>query len=780
MKKLLTILMVLSVSFSFAQKNNYNIGILLDNRTEEMNPLLLKLQSQIEAVVGEDAIINFSEDRILVNGYDLKKAKEDYTSLINNDTDIILAFGIITNEIVSKQKVHNKPTILFGAINRDFSEIDFTKATSGINNFTYLVESESYQEDFLKFKELTNYKKLGIVIEDHIAEILPLKETFDREFETIDADYKLITFKTIADITSNLEDIDAVYLASGFFLKESEVELLAQTFINRRLPSFTNNSIQQVKSGIMATNQPEDNFDQFMRRVALTVEGYVNGEPLSDMPVFIDYSSRLTLNFNTAELIGVPIKYSLINDTDFVGDFKKNAISEREYNLVQVIDQVLNQNLSLRTVEKDVVLSEQDVKLAKSNYLPSVTAAANGTYTDPDLAEVSNGQNPEFQTAGNITLQQTVFSEAANANIAIQKKLQKAQQESFNAEALNTIFNASNAYFNVLILKANLQIQARNLDLTRRNLQIADQNFKAGESGKSDLLRFRSQMAQNTQSLVEAINQFEQSLIVLNQLLNNPLDMEIGIEDVDLTGELLKGYNYDEFINILDDPALREPFIAFLIQESKTNAPELKALNYNLEATNRNIKLNSAGRFLPTIALQGQYSKVFDRSGVGSTAPPGTSFLDSNYNVALNVSIPILNSNQTNINRQTAMIQKDQLSINKENTELNIAANIRAGVLDVINQISNIELSKVSEDTANEALELTQASYSSGAVNIVQLIDAQNNYLNAQIASVSAVYNYMINALQLERYLGYYFLLNSEADNEKFNQRFMEFLNNRN
>ena len=50
-------------------------------------------------------------------------------------------------------------------------------------------------------------------------------------------------------------------------------------------------------------------------------------------------------------------------------------------------------------------------------------------------------------------------------------------------------------------------------------------------------------------------------------------------------------------------------------------------------------------------------------------------------NVALNLSIPILNSNQTNINRQIGRIQKDQLTINKENTELALSANIRNSVL---------------------------------------------------------------------------------------------------
>ena len=53
-------------------------------------------------------------------------------------------------------------------------------------------------------------------------------------------------------------------------------------------------------------------------------------------------------------------------------------------------------------------------------------------------------------------------------------------------------------------------------------------------------MRFRSQMAQNTQAMVEAINQFEQSLVGLNQLLNNPVNTEIDIEDVDLDQSFLK------------------------------------------------------------------------------------------------------------------------------------------------------------------------------------------------------------------------------------------------
>ena len=767
------------ITLSFAQKRTYNIGILLDNRTEEVNPLILQMEDQIKAVVGEDANIEFSESNILVNGYNLQKAKQNYQELINR-VDIILAFGVINSQVVNKQSSHQKPTILFGAVNNDFSNIDLTKKTSDIHNFTYLIESESYIEDLKKLKELTGFKKVGIVIEEAITETLPLKTTFDVELTQINADYKLIPFKNISDITSHLDDgIDAVYIAGGFFLTNAETSQLAQTLINKKLPSFTINNINDVELGIMATNQAENNLDQFFRRIALNVESYVNGTPLADMHVLIDYSSRLTINFNTANAVGVPIKYSLIADTDFVGEMR-DVNAEKVYNLKSVMDEVLGRNLTLQSSKKNVEISEQNVKSAKANYLPTLTASTSGTYIDPKLAEISNGQNPEFSTTGNLTLQQTVFNAQVSANKTIQEHLLKAQEESYNTDELNTIFDASNTYFNTLILRANAQIQMRNLDLTKKNLQIAQENFDVGESGKSDVLRFRSELAQNTQNMILAINQMQQGFIGLNQLLNNPINMPIDVEDAELDKGLYKDYNYEQMVQLLDDPTTREPFIDFLVEEAKNNAPELKSLDYNLKATERNIKLSGSNRFLPTVALQGQYNRTFNRSGAGSTAPQGFTLLDNNYNIGLNVSIPIFNQNLNNINKQTAIIQKDQIEINKQNSELNISANVRNGVLNLANQISNIELSKISEDTAEEALELIQESYKQGAVNFIQLIDAQNNYLNAQLARANAVYNFLINALQLERNIGYYFLLHTQAQNDEFTQRFQQYMLSKN
>lgn len=763
----------------FAQKKEYAIGILLDNHTTKVETLLEQFKNEIKAVVGEDAVITFKKENIRVNHYDVEKAKKQYQELVAGGADVILAFGPINGQFIYKQDSYPKPTILFGSMNTDLFDFDIQKKTSETHNFTYFIESKSFKTDITAFKELTDFKKVGVAVVAPFAKLLGSESNFNKQMSDLDIDYKLIPFNGVSDIISNLEGIDAIYMAGGFFLSQQEVKQLADAFISKKIPSFTINGREDVAQGFMATYQAEKNMDQLLRRIAISIDAYVSGTNFSELPTYINQTKRLAINYNTALSVGVPLKYSLIGRTDFVGEFI-NPVSEKQYNLLTVIDDALEKNLSLKSSEKDILLSEQELKTAKSNYSPSITASGTGVYVDPEIAKVSFGRAPEFSTNGNITLEQLLFSETANANIKIKKKLQKAQQEIFKSEQLDLILEASNAYFRALILKVNVRIQMQNLSLTKSNLQIAEQNFEMGQSGKSDLLRFKSELAQNMQTTVESVNQLEQGFVLLNQVMNNSPKFKIDVEDIGIEQGIFERYKYAEIFDFLDNPSLREPFIDFLVKEALHNAPELKSLDYNKQAIERTIKLNSSGRFLPTLALQGQYDRVFNRSGAGVLPPQGFDQLNSGYNVGLNLSIPIFNQNKYNINKKTGMIQMEQLVINKDNTELSIAANIRNSVLDMVNQVSNIQLSKVAEETALEALILTKESYASGAVTIVQLLDAQRNYLNSQLISAGANYNYLLSSLTVERALGYYFLFNPKETNEEFQKRFFEFLQNKN
>ena len=122
MKKYLSWLFLLITAFAFSQtKPTYNIGVLADNRSPKLSPLFDQLKNEVKAVVGEDASIVFPEGSLLFSSFDLQMAQENYNRLINdNNVDLILAFGVVNNQIISRQTTHAKPTILFGAVNRGF------------------------------------------------------------------------------------------------------------------------------------------------------------------------------------------------------------------------------------------------------------------------------------------------------------------------------------------------------------------------------------------------------------------------------------------------------------------------------------------------------------------------------------------------------------------------------------------------------------------------------------------------------------------------------------
>lgn len=778
MKKVI-IFFLFSTLLSFSQnKKVVNIGILSDTQTSDTQILLEQLKSEIRGVVGQDATINFNN--LFDNSFDLSLAKKNYASLLDNNTDIILSFGVINNLMLHNEKAYPKPTIVFGSVNNDFMNLSEGVRKSGIHNLSYVIAPLSYKNDLEVFKSLYDYKTIGIIIEDYIINELPVKNLFDTYFSDKESTYKFIPLSNnTKSISTFLTDVDAVYFAGGNYLKEEQT-ILINEINERKLPSFNAFGIKNVEKGVLATNHSELNINQFFRRIALNIESIISGTNASELPLYVSYNKKLTINHSTATQIDFPLRYSLIAIADFIGNPEK-VDSEVSLSLVDVMNDVVNNNLALKVEKKNIALSEQDVRLAKSTYLPGLTAAANAVYIDPEMAEISAGQNPEFSTSGTLELQQLIYSKEASTNIEIQKELQNAEKEIYNSSELDALLNASIAYFNVLILKTNAEIQNQNIQITKTNLEFAEQNFQIGATGKSDVLRFRSQLAQNAQRLIEANNQLEQAYNTLNQLLNNKINTKISVNDITFTDDLFKEYKFNEFFELLDNPQLKNLVIDFLVEEAKNNAPELKNIDYNLNAIKYNYNLNDKGRFLPTVSLLGQYNMAFSESGAGSHYPIGAPVVPGNtYNAGVNVTLPLINQNQNNIGKQRAKIQEDQILIQKENSLLSIEKNINDTVLDLINQITNIEISKVSEKNAKESLELTQNDYKNGAVPVIQLIDAQANYLQAQLDQSTAGYNYLIASMQLERAIGTFFLMNSDVENQVFFQKANQFILNKN
>ena len=762
------------------EKKDFKIAVLNEHESPEFYRFLDSFKSEVIALSGETIDVQFPEEYMISTNYSSEKAIESYNMLLTSDVDLILLSGESIFRELRGLQPFKKPTILMGFYDLELIGIPHDKEKSGIDNFSYVIISQTYEEDLQVFKSLYDFKNLGVVMEKYLHDNANPDIYAKPIFDKLGVSYKYIPFETSEDILQNLDGVDAVYFANGFLLAPDEVKKIASVLIDKKLPSFTATSLNHVNLGLLATNKKLENNDQYIRRLGLMVEEVINGINLKDAPIYSKFDTGLTMNIATSRKLGIPINLSLIANTNFVGNLD-DFEADKRYNLIEVMNQAIDKNLGLEVSRQDLALVEQDVKVSKSNYLPNVTASATASFIEEDLATASNGSNPENLTSGNISLSQTIYSEAATANISIQKSLQQAQEATLTSDQLETVYNAVQAYYQALSLKANLQIRYTNLQLTKKNLQVAKQNYEAGQAGKSDVLRFTSERANNTQVLLEGVSNLEQGYNALNFILNNPIDLDIEIDDVTMEDEIFNIYRYDSFLTYLDNPELRKVFVDFLYEEAMNSNPDLKAINYNLDALNRSVKLYSSGRFVPTVGLKGQYYYEFNRWGSGTDFPPAfTAPPDNYYSVGINVTIPIIDQNLQNINKRTSMIQTDQLETQRAQFTLNLRQNIENIVLNIVNQITNIAISDITLQSAEESLELIQTSYSEGAVTIVQLLDAQNNFLQAKLTKVNATYNYLLAISELERVIGTFLLLNSEEENQALIDRFNTFIQTKN
>ena len=760
------------------QRDTLEIRVMVDQAPPELTALFDRMRAEVVAVVGGQATIGLSQNDIRDNGFDPARAEEIYQDMVAGAADLIIAFGAVSASVVSGRETYPKPTVLFGGVNRDLLDLPPPGATSGIPNFTYLISAESYERDLRTLKSLYDFRRVGIVtpMPPELLDTLGLGQRLEELMAEIDSDFEVVRYESSADLEGALDRIDALYLLESLQIPDEEVRTIAELLIGRDIPSFSGTRREDVEMGLLATNQPREGLDSFFRRLALLVESVVNGEELADLPVYFDLDQLLTINFHTARAIGVPIRYSLITTTEFVGQFE-NPLAERRYALVDLIQEALAANLGLEVARQDVRIAEQDHRSSWSDYLPSLSVGVTQAVLDRDLAAVSGGRNPQYATQGTVSLGQVAFSPDLNAGMSIRRSLLDAQREGLRASEWDVVLDAASAYFTVLILKANVEIQAQNLDATKQNLRIAVQNFDAGQTGRGDVLRLESKAAQDMQALVDAVTELDQGFHAINQLVNQPVGREIDVLDVTMRSGTFTDAEFEEIRRILDDPSLREPFEDWLAIEAVANAPELRFLDHNIDAVGRSARLNGLERLLPTVAAGVDFNRTFSQRGVG--VPPADASIDEYYSLGLSASIPLFDSNQRRIARQTDLIQQTQLRLDRRSTEVAIERAVRDIVLDLTGGIARIQLSLSSEEAAGESLELAQAAYASGANTVVELLDAQTNHLGAQLARASATYSFLATSVGLQRLVGHFSMLSSPELNDAYMQRFQTFLQTR-
>ena len=399
--------------------------------------------------------------------------------------------------------------------------------------------------------------------------------------------------------------------------------------------------------------------------------------------------------------------------------------------LFEALTETYKNNTELNAERENIGISEEDLKISKSNYLPSVTISGSESREDTSkltnragVEQSINDVDPSTQT---IKIEQTLIDFGIRADVKKNKigislatiKLLKKEQE--------VLLKAVETYSGLMLANEKLKINQSNLDLLERQVETNRARLERGQITLSDL-------AQSESSLAGAQANFIQSQ---NEVISNKLNYENIIGPIIDTNSLNK--NFD--INILLPNNLNDA-----IDIAKKYNPELIIAKLEYEQSEKDIII-SRSDLSPSAKLSYENSRSKDFSSL---------YNERNKDILkATVTWPIYSGgkNIASLNKSVNLKNRKKLllsSVTKTNNS-NIA--ISWATFQSSKSLLNSVKSQVkAAEIANEGITV---EYESGlGRSTLDVIQSNSILLNSRIALANSERNYLLAQFNVLKSIG--------------------------
>lgn len=384
---------------------------------------------------------------------------------------------------------------------------------------------------------------------------------------------------------------------------------------------------------------------------------------------------------------------------------------------------------------------------ARSNLLPQASVSGQASIDGNGANALQGGR----QVLGAVGFRQTIWSERARSGHDVERRRQVLREEERFQTRLDVVADAARQYLEVLRAKTVEDVQKRNLALTRSNLALARARVGVGAAGRGETLRWRSQVAQNRRSVIDAAAWRSQVEIAVNRILDRALEepfdtVETGLDDPGLT------VNFEVLGPFVERPSAFERFREFMTREALDASPELRRFDAAIRAQERLLLASARAFYVPTVSLDAQLQKF--RSGSVPRLAPAPGSNGVNWTVAVQASLPVFQGGALRAQKTRAEIELEQFAIEREAVRSLIEQRIRSSLYRAGASFVGIELAREAAEAAQENLELVRDAYLTGVEGIVRLLDAQAQALSAELEAANAVFDHLIDLMEVQRAAG--------------------------
>lgn len=702
--------------------------------------------------------------------------------LADKNVELVVTTGPLGSQEALRRKELARPVVAA----RVLEARPLPNGSSGQKNLTYVLDPGAVSRDLQQLKSLGAPKKVGILVSRSVLEgVEGLGAALEARAKEAGLEGRAVAVE--ADGAAKLDGLDAAYLLQVDELSQASLQNLARRLSEGRLKSWSSRGRSDVEAGILgALAGPADPL-QRARRVAINVLRIAGGEAATTIPVTYQRDEVLILNGATARQIGWEPNFSQTAEAEILGAGPEVAEVGEKVTLKDVVEGALKSNLDLSANLHEVAAAAEDVEKAFSLMLPKVTIGGRVELLDKNRAQASFGLQPQRLGTVYVEANGILFSDKLFANHTIQDRIQAAREGQREALKLDLMLEAAKAYLGVRQAAVLERVRVDNAKKTKANLAQAKVRSSVGTAGPTELLRWESQLALDQREVLQAKSLRSLASMQLNRLMHRPQEdvLRLATETED---QALFALAPERLAPYLETEKRYLAFRELLVAEGIKAAPELVALTAAVEAAERASSAAWRAVFVPTIGYGGQVALRVATGGKGAAPPELPAELPAEqrflfeqilpppigtttYQLGAFIALPLpfdLDS-FADIRKADAEVSRRQAEL--DSAKEKIEQRIRSAAVAVAASYPGVRLAEESAAAAKKNLVIAQDAYATGALGVLDLLDAQNLTLNAEQLAVAAQYQFMSDQLDLERAVGGFFFMKSAEERNDWLQR---------
>ena len=735
-------------------------------------PALVSAQERIDVAVVTDGVPDRLEERnqryidellALTEGeFDVRISRSDGNWSINGinraldraysdpEIDMVMVTGFTGNQVAAMRSQFPKPTFLPVMLDVGVLTSQAREGKSGIRNLNYLTLYTDFGDDLDTMSSLIHYRNVVILMGEVLASVIPeLRDEASTITEQRGIQFTLVTHngsdhKLMARVP---RDTDAIFVTGLPRMPSDEFNKLISAINAAGIPSYSFVGIQDVQRGVLVTNSARSDLDKVARLNALNMQAVMIGEKTEDQPITFEDKKELTINMATARQIGLSPSFDVIGPATLLN--REVAATGELMGLEEIAREAIAMNQDLVAEQFGVLASAEEIARARSNLLPQVNAGASYT-ARKESPTVAAGLFAERSADASFNLNQVIYSDPASANLDIQKNLQLSREQSLRQLRLDIIQAATSAYYRVLAARSQLTVQENNHHVSRTNLNLAQDRVNLGSSTMADVYRWQAEVARAQILVLDSRAAVDQSWDALNRLLHRPQGGPIALRPANLHDPFV--FTQQEFDSLITNRAGYERFTRYLVDRGLRQAPELRQLDSQIAAKEREQVSQRRAYWLPEFSFQGTYGNNLGQSGSGAGTIAGQNLSD--WNVGIQATLPLFSSGLRKANLSRANLEVMQLQAIRssfaEQIEQEIRLQMHLGQADY----ARIALTREAADASRKNFDLVSDAYARGTVSYIELLDAQDTSLAASAASSDSLYNFLITIMAVQRAVG--------------------------